>query len=231
MIFRSFLAVFLLAILLSGVGYAQREGNPANWCRGGGFAFDSEDFRIATVIGKKASRVHFYDDSSDDCPGNERCKSKAYVVPGDQVVIARTYKGYACSWFTPAKGFPTVGWIKIGDIKFLTPRPDPPLTAWLGEWTYGENIIRFTHNKLAGYLNVTGEAFWRGLGDNIHVGDLDDRAEPKGNLLKVGERENDEYACKATIRLIGDFLVVRDNMNCGGVNVTFSGVYRKRRSR
>jgi hypothetical protein len=35
--------------------------------------------------------------------------------------------------------------------------------------------------------------------------------------------------CKLTLRLVGDFLVADDNGECGGVNVTFDGVYRKKK--
>jgi hypothetical protein len=35
--------------------------------------------------------------------------------------------------------------------------------------------------------------------------------------------------CKITLRLVGDFLVADDNGDCGGVNVTFDGVYRKKK--
>ena len=45
-------------------------------------------------------------------------------------------------------------------------------------------------------------------------------------LWKYSDGE-DQYDCKATIRLIGIYLVVADNMHCGGANVSFSGVYRK----
>ncbi len=226
--FRHFLIMLLIAGF-AGSALSQREGNPANWCRGGSFAFDSEEFSLGTVIGKKGTRIYFHDDASDECPVSEKCRGKAYLVPGDKVVIARTFQKFACSWYSPAKGLPTVGWIKAADLRITNPNPNPPVSAWLGDWSYSANTISFTHNKLAGYLNVTGEAFWKGFGDNIHIGELDDRAKPAGNQLKVGERETDGYACKATIRLINNFLVVRDNMNCGGVNVTFSGVYRKKK--
>ncbi len=103
----------------------------------------------------------------------------------------------------------------------------PPLASWLGDWRYGENTIRFTNNKLAGFLNVTGDALWRGLGDNVHVGEMDERVEPRLNIVKVGESSTDEHECKVTLRLVGEFLVVHDNMRCGGMNVSFSGVYRR----
>jgi hypothetical protein len=52
---------------------------------------------------------------------------------------------------------------------------------------------------------------------------------PDGNVLKIGENDTDEFACKVTMRLIDEFLVVIDNLKCGGANVSFSGVYRRTR--
>ena len=200
-----------------------------NWCRAGFFTTDSDEFRIAVAAGKKNEHIYFYNDFEDDCPGKESCRAKAYLVPGDRMVISRSFGNFGCAWFSPAKGSPTVGWVKLANLKFSNRVLKTPLTAWLGEWRFAENHIKFTHNKLAGFLNVSGDALWRGQGDNVHVGELDDRVQPVGNMLKVGESETDEFACKATMRLIGEFLVVADNMRCGGFNVSFSGVYRRTR--
>jgi len=35
--------------------------------------------------------------------------------------------------------------------------------------------------------------------------------------------------CRATLRLVGPYLLVDDNNDCGGANVTFDGVYRKKK--
>jgi hypothetical protein len=39
----------------------------------------------------------------------------------------------------------------------------------------------------------------------------------------------EEDMCGITLRLVGDFLVADDNGDCGGVNVTFDGVYRRKK--
>jgi hypothetical protein len=66
------------------------------------------------------------------------------------------------------------------------------------------------------------------LGDNVHIGELDHSAKPSLNKLKLGETDDDEFACKVAMQLVGKFLIVSDNLNCGGANVTFSGVYLKK---
>ncbi len=66
------------------------------------------------------------------------------------------------------------------------------------------------------------------MGDNIHTGEVEFEAAPNGNFLTLEENED---LCSVTLRLVGDYLVVSDNLKCGGVNVTFNGVYRKTSSK
>ncbi|MBX7055899.1 MAG: hypothetical protein K1X36_13175 [Pyrinomonadaceae bacterium] len=223
----------LAAILTASFSAAQAQtpGNPDNWCRNGAFPTDSQDFKIGKVKSgaKAAKKVYFYNDYAEDCPTNESCREKSYVVPGNEVIVSRVYKSFACSWYVPVKGIGTTGWIRLADLDINDVNKKPPVTAWLGDWEFAENSISFTRNKLPGYLNVKGEAFWRGSVDNVHIGELDGREKPVGNIINFGSSDTDEYACKATIRLIGNFLVVDDNSNCGGVNVRFDGVYRRKK--
>jgi len=73
-------------------------------------------------------------------------------------------------------------------------------------------------------LKVKGEAYWHGLGDNVHVGAVAATAQPQGHELVLVEEE-----CQVTLKLVGDFLIASDNSECGGVNVRFNGVYQKAR--
>ncbi len=223
-----FVLISIALVSFSSATLGQSSGNPENWCREGFFTRDSDDFRIATVEGAKGSRKYFYSDDSESqkCPESAGCRLKTYLIPGDKVVANRVRGNSMCVWYTPAKGSPTVGWMRSEDLTIEASVAKVGLTAWLGEWTYGENTINFTNNKLAGWLNVTGSAVWKGVGDNVHVGELDGRAEPRNGSLVFSDGA-DEFDCRATMRLVGGFLVVADNLQCGGMNVTFSGVYRR----
>lgn len=222
------IALPILIAAMSVFSFGQMDGNPDNWCRGGLFATESNDFQLAAIKPINGGRAYFYEDGVEKCTNDDSCRAKAYLVPDNKLIISSKWLArFACGWFSPEKGSPTIGWIKLTDIIILPSRPSDGPKPWLGEWRYADNSIKFTENKLAGYLNVTGDAIWKGLGDNVHIGELDDRAEPRGGILKYGEADTSEFACKATMRLLGGFLIVADNMNCGGVNVTFSGVYRK----
>jgi hypothetical protein len=223
---RTVLSAIFALNLLCGLTLGQSGTEPENWCRSGKFTAETENYRLASVKAVKGGRSYFYNDFTEDCPEAENCREKAYVVSGDQVVISNERKGFACAWFTPVKGTGYVGWLKAGDLNFWPINKDPGLAAWYGTWRYGENEIKFESTRVRGYLNVIGTAFWKGLGDNIHIGELSNRGKVVADRVEYSDGD-DEYDCKATIRMVGQFLVVRDNMNCGGVNVSFSGVYRK----
>lgn len=73
---------------------AQVEGNPENWCRNGLYTSDAAGFRGGKVTGAKNARVYFHGDESDDCPAaGAKCRRKAYVVPGDALVVTRRLIG------------------------------------------------------------------------------------------------------------------------------------------
>lgn len=207
---------------------AQMSGNPENWCREGFFTRDSDKFSIAKVKGARNVKAYFYNDDHEDCPVSATCRRKAFVIGGDELIVNRSYQGYSCAWYTFKNGQPTVGWVKTSDLAFPAIKYDFSRRAWLGEWTYAENQIEFTDNKLAGFLNITGNAIWKGIGDNVHVGEIDGRYEPKNGVIDYSDGD-DEYDCKATLRLLGSYLIVSDNMKCGGANVSFSGVYTRRK--
>jgi hypothetical protein len=225
---KTFTRLFLMLLFVYSA-YAQIDGNPKNWCREGFFTRDSEKYSVVTVKGKPGARIYFYSDQGDDCPAGPSCATKAYVVPGDNLVVGRSLGKFRCAWYTPKKGYATVGWIEAGMLKPVVVNPTPKKSAWLGEWKYADNQITFTENKLPGFLNVIGDALWKSHGDNVHVGELDGRFEPIKGTLRYSAGEG-LYDCKASMELLGNFLIVADNMHCGPANVTFSGVYRLSKS-
>lgn len=216
-------AFFLLSIPVFG----QLEGNPANWCRQGFFPQESEEYQIARVNGSAKERAYFYDDTREDCPYGKGCVSKSYVLPEDEVIVSRIYNSdWGCAWYSPKKGSPTVGWIAINRLDLLPGGLNLKAQDWVGKWKYYDNAIVIS-KAASGDLAVKGSAFWKGGGDNVHIGELDHTAKPSGNILKLGENETGENECQVTLRMVVNYLIASDNNNCGGVNVTFSGVYRK----
>lgn len=225
---RGALPLLLLLASCAQVARAQGEGgDPAGWCRNGLFAGGSKEFRLARVGGARAARAYFYGDE-EGCPGaGAGCRQKAYVVAGDELIVSRSLGDYVCAWYQPARGHETVGWLAAAQLEVSDADASPAPALWLGSWEFYANSLRITRGAKAGVLRVEGEAFWHGADpQNIHTGELGGEAAPDGNALSVGGAED---ICRATLRLVGPYLVVDDNGECGGVNVTFDGVYRKRK--
>ena len=207
--------------------WAQDEGIPANWCRNGAFTRDSEAFGLARVKGEKGSRVYFYGEE-EGCPGPAaKCRQKAYLIPGDEVITSRTFGEWVCAWYQPARGTETVGWLAADRLAPVETPARPALASWLGSWDFYDDEVRVKRGRAAGSLLVEGTATWVGVNPgNVHVGELSGEAEPAGGVLKLGGEPDD---CQATLRLVGPYLLVSDNKQCGGVNVTFDGVYRRKK--
>lgn len=215
--------VILIFIFVSSV-FAQLEGNPENWCRNGAFPRESEDYSIGKIKAKKGERVYFYGDD-ENCPNGKNCRQKSYLIGGNEVIVSRRFGNWACAWYQPKKGSETVGWISLKNLEFMPMVQG--IEEYAGKWTFYDNEIEIKRTKDAKVFEITGTAFWKGMGDNIHTGELDGKAVWNEKALVYGGDDKSEYACKVRIDLVWKYLIVSDNNNCGGMNVSFSGVYRK----
>ncbi len=218
--------IITFGFILTTQIFGQLDGNPENFCRNGFFPRESKDYSLAAVKGRKGEKIYFYGDERGDCPKNKNCRLKSYVIPNDEVIVSRKFGNFACVWFQPKKGSETVGWVSLQKLKFLNLLQS--FDEITGNWNFYGNDIKIVKTANSGVYKVSGNAFWKGLGDNIHIGELDGEAKFAERTLKYGAEETDEYACKVTMHLIGKYLIVSDNLNCGGANVTFSGVYRRK---
>ena len=226
MIFRACFCLTLIG-LFAIAAFSQLAGNPENWCREGFFTQETKTFGVGFVKPKAGNRTYFYNDDPSKCPAASSCRSKSYLVKQDRVITSKTLGDHVCGWFTGSKGAVKVGWLKKADLDFPEMLMDASEKIWTGEWQYASNTISLSPNKLNGYLNVQGNAFWKGMGDNIHIGELDGRFEPKDGVLEYSDGTG-QYDCRARMQLTMQmFLIVADNGYCGGANVSFSGIYRK----
>jgi hypothetical protein len=180
--------------------------------------------RIKPDVGK----VHFRKEgeSGNACPSPApECQEKAYLAPGDLVVLGAKYGDYVCVDYAKAKGG-RGGWLPASAIEPVAAATDP--AAWAGKWKRVEAEIRIAQNGDG--LKAEGDATWGALDPHraghggVNVGDF------SGTLnLKDGQatfRDEDGF-CSLRMTRAGDFLFVRDNLKCGGFNVSFSGMYRR----
>jgi hypothetical protein len=67
------------------------------------------------------------------------------------------------------------------------------------------------------------------------VGELEGKGRPRGQTLAIGYdpdqssfppgKDEPPDSCAAKLELYGRYLVVEDNNGCGGLNVSFTGIY------
>jgi hypothetical protein len=215
----------LTLLLLSGT--AARAQTPDDTCRNGSFPVNETAVGRAQVIG--AGRVALLSDDPG-CPAETaKCRGRTLLASGAIVLVGHRHGAYFCA-LDPAHD--DAGYVEASRLKPLAVDAAPPLKAWAGLWRYGDDTIRLTAKGAT--LAVDGEAYWPSAHPSVrqfpggpNVGDLSGTAAPKRNAVTFADA-SDPQACSATLRLVGDVIVAADNGACGGMNVSFSGVYRRR---
>jgi hypothetical protein len=220
-----------LLMLAFASGHASAATIEPYSCRNGLFPNEQDDLHVANVAGAKEERLAFYQDNQGCPDAGDKCKSKAYVLPGDEVIVNKVRGEWACAWFA-GKKHETVGWVRTSRLTSLPTEVPKSLGAWTGRWTEspGEGVIEIT--IVGAKLHIEGNTTWYG-GKSfdgypvVHTGDLDGDMSPQSNMAQLTMDEG-PYACQAKFTLLGKYLIVADNGNCGGVNVKFDGVYMKK---
>lgn len=213
-------------------------------CLGYGSLADKPDIALAR-IGKDAPRTYFVKNASDakGCPAaTEACRDKSYLVPGDRVIASRTQGRFICVDFIGAKGADRTGWLPAAAI---TREVQPPvaLADWTGTWSQVESKVTIKPGRKRGELAIHGDATFGTLEPDrvkrgaINVGEINGDVTPDGAELSfaMGEKatlpvdKGDEFTCKVWMRRLGPYLLVDDNKQCGGNNVSFGGAYTRGR--
>jgi hypothetical protein len=194
--------------------------------------FDSDQVPVAArVVHAPTGRAYFFDDR-EGCPAADGCRRKAYLVDGDEVIVDRIAGGWACAWYDGKHGT-TMGYLREDALELEPAAVEVAPDEYPGHWLQvdGGESPDFIDIVLSdGKLIASGEALWFGAkvdGErNVHTGSIDDEtlSLDEGTASFAAE---DEYDCAATFRLVGKYLLVDDNGYCGGMNVTFDGIYRR----
>jgi len=197
---------------------------------------------LARVVSKDA-RLHFIAGKSERmpaCPSAESaCMLKAYVVPGDEVLVDATEAPYLCVFFKSQTGRETRGWLPRAALQ-IAPSEGAPARQWAGKWQHDREaqIVIASHSD---EVEVSGDALWgsydrqRVRRGAVHVGELSGNGRPRGQTLAIGYdpdksgfppgKDQPPEDCAAKLELYGRYLVVEDNLGCGGLNVSFTGIY------
>jgi hypothetical protein len=172
-------------------------------------------------------------DEREGCPAlTAACRRKGYVVAGDRLV-AWEAKGplTRVTYLAPGADRPSEGWVESAALRRVALTP-PKAADWLGGWSGWESEIDITRGTRPGTFHLGGNATWGSHDpDRVKRGGVNfgmfsaDLPEPKGNALALADSE--EPDCRIALKLLGPYLVASDNGRCGGMNVSFGGVYRR----
>ena len=252
--FRAALAAAILATGL-GAAVAQTTPkfpslNERNICPGVQVFGENIPITLMKVVSND-KRVQFRQDDLEKpksgCPSeNASCQRKGFVVPGDEVLAGWTNNAYRCVVYLSPKAkrikgqFPeTNGYIPSANLQPVAVSV-AKASDWAGKWSRSaEADIEITALP-DGTLKVMGQAAYgsadpgRVARGAVNVGEMEGERKPLGNMLAIGEDytdptkpwdETDRSECRARLQLFGRYLVVEDNVGCGGANVSFTGVY------
>jgi len=234
------LTAMLCAVLLAGLPADAAFGVQVD-CKGVTLLEAKEEIALARVTATEP-RINFIANPGERTPNcrpsaENWCRLKAFLVPGDEVLAIGRDGPYVCATFKSPEGVETSGWLPRAALTTVAPKPISA-QAWDGKWRRdGEaEIVLKSHGD---EVEVSGQATW-GSGDPerarkgaVNTGELEGSGKPRDQVLAVGYNPDrsgfppSQVApdCAARLRLFGRYLAVEDNGACGGLNVSFSGIY------
>jgi hypothetical protein len=193
---------------------------------------DLSDISLGVVSGRKVNFLaNGYEKAG--CPSvDPSCKKPAFVRARDKVVFDTDIAagGYVCAVFVDRRGNETDGWLPAADVKPVTVKP-----RWIGHWKWYSASEIDIRRKTGDTAAVSGSAVHGEGGAETSGGIeaiIDLRQAVQGFALQgdkqVAYEQAGKYDCAVIMKQLGRYLFVSDNKNCGGANVSFSGVYVKR---
>jgi hypothetical protein len=203
---------------------------------------------LARVVTKEAKLYYVSGPrkGASECPSaTHACRLKAYLVPGDKVLTNATDDPYICARFKSQSFVETSGYLPRAALE-IVPSEDPSIQKWNGTWrrdTEAEIVLKAGGDE----VSVSGNATWGGSDPQrvkrgaVNTGELEGSFRPRGQVLAIGydpdrsgfQPTDDTEAdiCAAKIELYDRYLLVEDNGKCGGLNVSFNGLYVRTNSK
>jgi hypothetical protein len=206
-----YIAILLLSISVS----ASAQTKPAEPCSFAGFESGSQKQpNLAEVNTKTPARMWTACDSSTGC-------FPLKIDPGSPVLVYRKKGEWTCGYGVDRHGA-APAWFRTRDLRPLEFTAAPPIGAWYGVWKSGGDRVVISASRNGEQLNLVGNAIWQGANGNEHFGNAKGNAIPGGNRLHVVDGE-----CVIDLTLAGKYILSDDNQGCGGMNVSFSGIWKR----
>jgi hypothetical protein len=184
-------------------------------------------FGLARAVARPDQPVRFAQLLEYQCEEEATCSgSDLFLTDGDRLVTGGVEGKRVYAWFR-GRGKYLRGWLPAANVKELPFATHPASKMWDGTWTVGEvQKIIVKADSETSELMIDAYAEWHGgvNGEVTHTGGVHGKGIPDGNRLVIRNGRNAED-CVLELELVGEFLAAQDNMNCGGMNVSFSDVY------
>jgi hypothetical protein len=218
------LVVVVAPLLLATMASAQSR---AGQCHG--FSLDDDPSLAILGVVDGPDRVRFVANSEEvqGCPSQApRCVRRPFLVPGDQVVMVGREGDFACVSFVGRQGARTDGWVPLAKLTDAFPEP-----RWSGTWKRDTTAVITIGSSSGGPLALSGHAT---VGPAPNVGKIAGRIDGSRRqaAFAISDTQQEiefdmagQFDCAVRLAQLGPYLVVKDNLRCGGLNVTFTGIY------
>jgi hypothetical protein len=153
------------------------------------------------------------------------CNDGSCVARGGAAGVEVRRAGSSVCVGVPGRGKLTTmfGWIPASRWHPTDSTPQPAV-RWTGVWQ-NETAKITVRSVDDGQLDIRGHAIRDLNADNEIFGDFVMVGKPERGAVTT---KDDSDSCKVSVRLVGDYLVAADNGACGGMGVSFAGMYRLR---
>lgn len=231
-------ASFALAVVVAGAGGAvpgAHAQTPSGDCLPAVFG---DKLAVARVV-KSRGRVHFFNGAAarKTCPRlSAECRTTTYLVGGDVVLTSDRRDGFVCVTYANSQGRDTGGWMPADALEAVSQDGIAVPSGWTGEWRRIEAQINIKPSS-GGAIAIDGSATWGGNDPGrvkrgtVRSGAVSAVARPSGDTVFFTEGNASSFdsagkdTCAVRMRRIAQYMLVEDNDACGGINVSFSGIY------
>ncbi len=202
-----------------------------------GLDFDVTKPVIVAKVVSSAPKVSYVKGASDSpyCPANgDRCRSDAYLAPGDLVLTNNLRAPFACVTHQSPQETQQIwtnGWFPSASLVAVAPLRTPRTEDWIGTWSHPGGEIRIEPGE-KGKLAILGFQAYPGS-RNEHTGAMQAQVMPAGATIAFADDgtkpfgKNDDE-CQVRMQRADTLLIVEDNGSCGSVAVTFTGFYKRK---
>jgi hypothetical protein len=167
------------------------------------------------------------------CPNKGICsfRQKSYLVPEDYVFASAEKNGFRCVYYGTAKGDIIAGFLPASSLKQVSEENKLTPEFIKGTWSDGENWVKFTL-KSKDMMHIEGMAIYESETPNgeaiANTGSISADAKVGGDVVYFREGKTDDGGCTLQVRRRGPYLILKDNLSCGGQNVRFWSIFSRK---